>query len=75
MHPKLADRVRYFKENEEGVQTMSGIVEELIDEEKREMTVKLLKNGKLSKKDIAEISGLDIEVVENLEKEQKAVVY
>ena len=54
---------------------MSGIVEELIDEEKREMTVKLLKNGKLSKKDIAEISGLDIEVVENLEKEQKAVVY
>lgn len=54
---------------------MSGIVAELIDVERREMTVKLFKNGKLSKKEIAEISGLDIEVVESLEKEQEAVVY
>ncbi|MCM1246733.1 MAG: PD-(D/E)XK nuclease family transposase [Roseburia sp.] len=74
-YKKLADRVRYFKENEEGVQTMSGIVAELIDEEKREMTVRLLKNGKLSKKEIAEISELDIEVVETLEKEQKSVIF
>lgn len=65
-----------MKEDEwRGVQTMSGIVAELIDVERREMTVKLFKNGKLSKKEIAEISGLDIEVVESLEKEQEAVVY
>ncbi len=34
---KLADQVRYFKENEEGVKTMSGMVEELIDDEKKKV--------------------------------------
>lgn len=57
------------------MQTMSRIVAELLDEEKREMTVRLLRNGKLSKKEIAEISGLDVEVVETLEKEQKSVIF
>ena len=75
MHPKLADRVRYFKENEEGVQTMSGIVAELIDEEKRESALRMLEDGELSKEKIARYLGLDIDVVETLEKEQKAVDY
>lgn len=32
----LADRTRYFKENEKGVATMCKIVEDLISEEKKE---------------------------------------
>lgn len=73
-YKKLADRVRYFKENEEGVKTMSGIVEELIDDEKKESALRMLEGGKLSNQEIANYLRLDIEVVEALEKEQKAVV-
>ena len=51
-YKKLADRVRYFKEDEEGVNTMSGIVEELmeefIDDEKKESALRMLEDGKLS---------------------------
>lgn len=74
----LADRVRYFKEDEEGVNAMSGIVEELmeefIDDEKKESALRMLEDGKLSNQEIAKYLRLDIEVVEALEKEQKAVV-
>ena len=77
-YKKLADRVRYFKEDEEGVNTMSGIVEELmeefIDEEKKESALRMLEDGKLSNQEIAKYLRLDIEVVEALEKKQKAVV-
>lgn len=78
-YKKLADRVRYFKEDEEGVNTMSGIVEELmeefIDDEKKESALRLLKIGKLSNEEIAEGLGIDIDVVNALEKEQKAIAY
>ena len=77
-YKKLADRVRYFKEDEEGVNTMSGIVEELmeefIDDEKKESALRMLEDGKLSNQEIAKYLRLDIEVVEALEKKQKAVV-
>ena len=77
-YKKLADRVRYFKEDEEGVNTMSGIVEELmeefIDDEKKESALRMLEDGKLSNQEIAKYLRLDIEVVETLEKKQKAVV-
>lgn len=71
---KLADRVRYFKEDEKGVKAMSGIIEELIDDEKRESALRMLEDGKLSNQEIAKYLKLDIKVVEELEKEQKAVV-
>ena len=77
-YKKLADRVRYFKEDEEGVNTMSGIVEELmeefIDDEKKESALRMLEDGKHSNQEIAKYLRLDIEVVEALEKKQKAVV-
>ena len=77
-YKKLADRVRYFKEDEEGVNTMSGIVEELmeefIDDEKKESALRMLEDGKLSNQEIAKYLRLDIEVLETLEKKQKAVV-
>lgn len=53
---------------------MSGIMEELIDEEKRESALRMLEDGELSKEKIAKYLKLDIKVVEELEKEQKAAV-
>lgn len=66
--------VRHFKEDEEGVKAMSGIMEELIDEERRESALRMLEDGELSKEKIATYLKLDIKVVEELEKEQKTAV-
>ncbi len=57
---------------------MSGIMEELIeefmDDEKKESALRMLEDGKLSNQEIAKYLKLDIKVVEELEKEQKAAV-
>lgn len=57
---------------------MSGIMEELIeefmDDEKKESALRMLEDGKLSNQEIAKYLRLDIKVVEELEKEQKAAV-
>ena len=45
---------------------MCKIMEDLIDDEKKEIALRLLKQGKLSNEEIAEGLGLDIEVVEAL---------
>lgn len=65
----LADRTRYFKENEKGVATMCKIVEDLISEEKKEIALKMLRDGKLAKEEIANYFGLTLDEVETLEKE------
>lgn len=79
MHYKiLADKTRYFKENEKGVAAMCKVVEDLCNdakiEEKKESAIRLLKQGKLSNEEIAEGLGLDIEVVNTLAKEQKEII-
>ena len=71
MHYKiLADRVRYFKENEKGVGAMCKAVEELCYEERREAMVeaakRLLTEGTLSMEKIAECVGLTFEEVKKL---------
>lgn len=76
MHYKiLADKTRYFKENEKGVAAMCKVVEDLCNdakiEEKKESAIRLLKQGKLSEEEIAEGLGLDVEIVRTLD--QKAV--
>ena len=58
----------------QGVKDMSRIMEELIDEEKRESALRMLEDGKLSNQEIAKYLKLDIKVVEELEKERKAAV-
>lgn len=45
---------------------MCKIMEDLIDDEKKEIALRLLKQGKLSNEEIAEGLGLDIEAVEAL---------
>ena len=71
MHYKvLADRVRYFKEDEKGVSAMCKAVEELCKEEKYETTVeivnRMLEAGTLSLEEIAMFSGLTLEEVKEL---------
>ena len=71
MHYKiLADRVRYFKEDEKGVETMCKAMEEMRNETAHEKAVeiaeRMLKSGKLSYEEIAEFAELTIEEVKAL---------
>ena len=71
MHYKiLADRVRYFKEDEKGVETICKAMEEMRNEKKHEKAVeiaeRMLKSGKLSYEEIAEFAELTIEEVKAL---------
>ena len=71
MHYKqLADKVRYFKENEEGVRTMCARLEKMRDETaertKVQMAINMIKDGKLSVEQIAKYSMLAIEKVKEL---------
>ena len=67
MHYKeLADRVRYYKETEEGVRKMCEIWDDVRNEALKEVAVELIKNGKLSLDDIAESTGLSIEMIREL---------
>lgn len=67
----LAKQVRYYKEDEKGIADMSkGMedwIDEFIDEEKREMVVKMKKSGKLSNEDIAGFTGFTVEEVEEID--------
>lgn len=75
MHYKiLADKTRYYKETEKGVAAMCKVMEDMIydyvteaeKETKKASAVRLLKQGKLSKEEIAEGVGLTIEEVDAL---------
>lgn len=76
----LKERARYFKENEKGVMMMSSASEELREEgreegreeAREEFAVRLLKKGKMSYEEIAEISSLTLEKVMSLAKTQPA---
>jgi hypothetical protein len=65
-YPVLAERVRYFKEDAKGVADMCKVVEDLIDENKKESALKIIKSGKLTLEEIAEYIGLPIDEVEAL---------
>ena len=72
----LADRVRYFKEDEKGVATMCRAMEEMRNETAREKAVqiakRMLQSGKLSYEEVAEIAELTIEEVKALDKKVTA---
>ena len=80
MHYKiLADKTRYFKEDEKGVAAMCKVVEDLCNdakiEEKKEIAIRLLRQSELSNEKIAEYVGLNVEVVNALDEEQKVATY
>ena len=69
MHFKqLANKVRYFKEDEKGVAAMCKVMEDMREETKIESAVNLLKLGKLTIEEIAEAIGLSVEKVAELAK-------
>ena len=51
---------------------MCKIVEDLIEDEKKEIALNLLKDGKLEKEEIARVCNLTLEQVEELAKMQPA---
>ena len=71
-YKKLANRVRYFKEEKEGVAAMCKAMEEMILEErleeKQELALKLIKRGKMTIEEIAEDTGLSLETIEEMSK-------
>ncbi len=71
-YKELANRVRYFKEEKEGVTAMCKAIEEMILEErleeKQELALKLIKRGKMTIEEIAEDTGLSLETIEEISK-------
>ena len=66
----LAERVRYFKEDEEGVAAMCKAMEDMrnvaVMDERKDVACRLLKMGGMALDKIAEISKLSIEEVRML---------
>ena len=63
----LAERVRYFKEEQKGVVAMCKALEEMRKNERIEVAQRLLENGKLSYEDIAMVTDLTLEEVKALD--------
>ena len=76
-YTELAERVRYFKEDEEGVRNMCRSIEEMLKEYGEEVTEKnklefakrMINAGKIPLEEIAEYTGLSVESVEKLASE------
>ena len=65
----LAERTRYFKEDKEGLESMCKVVEDMINEEVREIAMRMLEDGKLSEEEIAKYFGLSEDEVKSLSEE------
>ena len=77
MHNKvLANTVRHFKEDEEGVKDMSGIIEELVEELAEERNIEVVENllrlGTVSITDISKATGLSEEQVLKIKEEMES---
>ena len=76
-YTELAERVRYFKEDEEGVRNMCRSIEEMLKEYGEEVTEKnklefakrMIEDGTNPLEKIAVFTGLSIESVEKLASE------
>ena len=72
----LANRVRYFKEDTEGVVTMCKVMEDMRNEAAREKALsiarRVLELGKLSYEEIADSFGLTVDEVKALDESRSA---
>lgn len=73
----LAKRVKYFKEDERGVEAMCKVMEDMreeaVERDRIDRTRSLLKIGKLTLEEISEAMQLSIEKVKEIAKETKEV--
>lgn len=67
----LAERTRFFKETQEGVEYMCKAMENRITDEKIRIAVRMIKDGTLSDEQIAAFTELPIETIEQLKEELK----
>jgi hypothetical protein len=74
---ELADKTRFFKETPEGVSIMCKAIEEMRNEaamlEKIQIVMNLLSLGTVSKPDIAKVSGLTLEEINDIEQQMSLV--
>ena len=75
----LAERVRYFKDDEEGVKEMSEVMEKLLATQKKEyeerikyIAQRMLEAWKLAMSEIAEYTGLSVSTVRRMAKKLEA---
>ena len=72
----LANRVRYFKEDTEGVATMCKAMEDMRNQAARENTLSIarhmLKTGKYTYEDIADVLEISVDEVKALDESQSA---
>ena len=75
-YPILADRVRYFKEEQEGVATMSRVFEEIARKAEQEKAIKvarrMLTMGKYRNEEISALLDLSVEEVKALDESRTA---
>lgn len=62
----LSNRVRYFKEDKEGANSMSRIMEEIVNDEKKEIALELIALNEFEPEKIAAITHLTVEEVNDL---------
>ena len=67
----FAERVRFLKETPKGVERMCKIMEERVQDEKIMIAANLLKRGKDTIEEIAELTELPIEIINALAEEIK----
>jgi predicted HTH domain antitoxin len=62
----MAESTHFYKKTEKGVSNMCKLMEDMRNDEKVIIAIKLLKRGKESLEEIAEDSGLSLEDVKDL---------
>lgn len=67
----LADRVRFFKESKEGIAVMCKVMEDMRKDSLKEVALRMLAAGKYALEEIANISGLSLEEVKKLKKNEQ----
>ena len=61
----LAKKVRYFKEDERGIEVMCKLMEDMRDQVRIDNAIEMLKDG-LSEEKVAQYSGLSLEKVKKI---------
>ena len=69
---EMANRTRYLKEDPKGVSEMCKIMEDMRSESLKEVALRMLVAGKYAIEEIANISGLSLEEVNQLKAERNA---
>ena len=71
-YPILAEKVRYFKENVKGVAIMCKAMEDMRKNERIEIALRMLKMGKYTYEDIADIVQMTVDEIKALDKSKPA---